>query len=52
MTCSKLYITKIKHIVRLQSQRTKGEVKTSFNFAVILCNSPSTSPTLLQLGTG
>ena len=37
MTCSKLYITKIKHIVRLRSQRTKGEVKTSFNFAVILC---------------
>ena len=37
MTCSKLYATKIKYGKSLQSQRTKGEIKTSFNFAVILC---------------
>ena len=37
MTCSKLYVTKIKYSKSLQSQRTKGEIKTSFSFAVILC---------------
>ena len=37
MTCSKLYVTKIKHSKSLQSQRTRGEIKTSFNFPVILC---------------
>ena len=37
MTCSKLYVTKIKYSKSLQSQRTKGEIKTSFNFDVILC---------------
>ena len=37
MTCSKLYVTKIKYSKSLQSQRTKGEIKTNFNFAVILC---------------
>ena len=36
MTCSKLYAAKIKYNKSLQSQRTKGEVKTSFNFAAIL----------------
>ena len=37
MTCSKLYATKIKYNKSWQIQRTKGEIKTSFNFAVILC---------------
>ena len=37
MTCSKLYATKIKYSKSLQSQRTKGKTKTSFNFTVILC---------------
>ena len=37
MTCSKLYVTKIKYSKSLQTQITKGEIKTSFNFAVILC---------------
>ena len=37
MTCSKLYATKIKYSKSSQSQRTKGEIKTSFNFSVILC---------------
>ena len=32
MTCSKLYVTKIKHSKSLQSQRSKG-----FNFAVNPC---------------
>ena len=36
MTCSKLYVSKIKYNENLQSQRTKGEGKISFNFAVIL----------------
>ena len=36
MTCSKLYVAKIKYSKSLQSQRTKGESKASFNFAVIL----------------
>ena len=36
MTCSKLYVTKIKYSKSLQSQRTKGKIKTSFYFAVIL----------------
>ena len=38
MTCSKLYVTKIKYSKSLQSQRTKGRTETSFNFTVILCN--------------
>ena len=37
MTCSKLYVTKIKFSKSLQSQRNKDEIKTSFNFTVILC---------------
>ena len=37
MTCSKLYVTKIKCGKKLQSQRTKREINASFNFAVILC---------------
>ena len=37
MTCSKLYVIKIKYSESLQSQRTKGEIKAGFNFAVILC---------------
>ena len=36
-TCSKLYVTKIKYSKNLQSQRTKGAYKASFNFAVIRC---------------
>ena len=28
MTCSKLYVTKIKYSKSLQSQETKGEIKT------------------------
>ena len=34
MTCSKLYVTKIKFS---KSQRNKDEIKTCFNFTVILC---------------
>ena len=59
MTCSKLHVTKIKYSKSLQSQRTKGEMKTSFNFSVILCIyvskngiQSSIHPSLLQLGTG
>ena len=37
MTCSKLCSTKIKYSKSLQSQRTNDEIKTSFNFTVILC---------------
>ena len=37
MTCSKLHIIKIKYNKGMQSQRTKGEIKISFNFTVILC---------------
>ena len=37
MTCSKLQVTKIKYSKSLQSKRTKSEIKTSFNFAVIVC---------------
>ena len=37
MNCSKLYVTKIKYRESLQSQRTKDEIRTSSNFAVILC---------------
>ena len=36
MTCSKLYVTKIKYIKSFQSQRTKYKIRTSFDFAVIL----------------
>ena len=34
---SRLFVTEAKHSKSLQSKRTKGEIKTSFNFAVILC---------------
>ena len=37
MPCSKLYATKIKYSCK-KSRRTKSEIKTSFNFAVILVN--------------
>ena len=37
MTCSKLCVTKINYSKSLQSQRTKGEIKTNFDCAVILC---------------
>ena len=40
MTCSTdymLYATKIKYSKSLQIRRTKSEIKTSFNFDVILC---------------
>ena len=36
-TWSKLYATKIKYSKSLQSQRTNGKIKTSFNFTVVLC---------------
>ena len=36
MTCSKLYVSKVKYSKTLQSQITKSERKVSFNFAVIL----------------
>ena len=34
---SRLFVTKAKQSKSLQSKRTKGEIKTSFNFAVIVC---------------
>ena len=37
MTCSRLYVIKIKYGKSFQSQRTKDEIKTDFNFAVNLC---------------
>ena len=37
MTCSKFYVTKIRYSKNLQSQRTKGGIKTRFIFAVNLC---------------
>ena len=37
MACSKLYATKTKYSKSLQGQRTKGKIKTSFNFTAILC---------------
>ena len=37
MTCSKLYVINIKYSKSLQSQRTKGEIKTSFSFNVVPC---------------
>ena len=37
MTCSKLFVTKIKYSKSLQRQRTKGELKNSFNVVVIVC---------------
>ena len=37
MTCSNLYLTKTKYSKTLQSQRTKSEIKTSFNFVKIIC---------------
>ena len=46
MTCSKLYVTKIKYSKSWQSQITKGELKTSFNFTVILCKYVSKSGNL------
>ena len=36
MTCSNLYVTKTKYSKSLQSHRTKGEIKASFNFVVII----------------
>ena len=33
---AELYVFKIKYSKSLQGQKTKGERKTSFNFAVIL----------------
>ena len=36
MTCSKLFVTKAKYNKGLQSQRTKGQINTSFDFTVIL----------------
>ena len=38
MTYSKLCVTKIKYSKSLQSQKTKGEMKTNFNFAVSFVN--------------
>ena len=37
ITCSKLQVTKRKYSKSFQSQRTDGEIKTSFNFAVNIC---------------
>ena len=37
ITCPKLYVTKTKNSKSLQSQRTKAEITSSYNFAVILC---------------
>ena len=37
MTCSKLLVTKIKYSKSLQSQKTDGEIKTSFDFSVNIC---------------
>ena len=36
MACSKLYVTKPKYSKSLQSQRTKKEIKASFNFTINL----------------
>ena len=43
MTCLKFYLTKVKYSKSLQRQRTKGEIKSSFNFAVIICINVSTN---------
>ena len=37
MTCSMLLVTKIKYSKSLDSQRTDGDIKNSFNFAVNIC---------------
>ena len=37
MACLKLLVTKIKYSKSLQSQRTDGEIKTSFDFSVNIC---------------
>ena len=37
MTCSKLFVTKIKYSKSLQRQRSKGELKSGFNLVVIIC---------------
>ena len=37
MTCPNLQVTKLKYSKRLHSQRTKGEIKTSSDFAVNIC---------------
>ena len=47
MACSKLYVTKLKCSKSLQSQRTKDEIKTSFNFTVILCKYVSRKQNLI-----
>ena len=38
MTCSKLYVTKTKYSKSLQSQRTEGKLKSSFNFTAFFLN--------------
>ena len=62
MTCSKFHATKTKYNKSLESQWIKGEIKTSFDFTVILCkylskngikSSIQLPPSLLlPLGTG
>ena len=59
MICPKLYATKIKYSKSLQNQRTRGEIKTSFNLTVILCKYLSKNRNLIlhpthsyKLGTG
>ena len=47
MTCSKLYVIKIKYSKSLKSQRTKGEIKTSVNFTGILCKYVSKTRNLI-----
>ena len=37
MACSKLYVTKTKYSKILQSQRTKDEIKNSFDLTFVLC---------------
>ena len=54
MAISKLLVTKIKYSKSSQSQRTDGEIETSFDFSVTICkyvskneiNLPSTRPSL------
>ena len=55
----KVILTKIKYSKTLQNQRTKSEIKTSFNFAKIICKyvsknwiESSIHLSLLQWGTG
>ena len=46
-----IYVTKIKCSKRLPSHRTKGEIKTSFNFALILCKYVSKNGVLSYIHT-